>query len=627
MRIKPVGKLIILIVLAGLLFGGYRLLSGSSGGAGGLLAKVAPAAKTKTSVVPKKADLPNATPTDPGNAPDPTNVSTANYALPDSEPGCTNKPEVRLLHWAWNAHMGLMFANGGKQAARNSLMCGRGVNLKLIRQDDPAKMQEELVAFATALKRGESNPSRGAHFVTIMGDGGAAFLKGVNDTLKRLGPDYTAKVVGAIGYSRGEDKFMGPPAWKENPQAAMGGVVSGYLRDGDWNIAQKWLGDNGLRTNPDEKTYDPDALNWISANDYIDAAEKYVAGYSETRPVVRNGRRTGETKRITIDGVVTWTPGDVTVADKKGGLVSIVSTKEYSSQMPCVIIGIDRWMKQNRPQVEGMLQAILEGGEQVKTNRQAFQRAAAVSAVAYNEEGSGPEYWAKYFDVVERPDVQGKMVELGGSSVNGLAEALLTFGLAPGAANLFAATYETFGDIVVSQYPELVPNYPPVRQILDTSYLQAVARRMAPTPAATRIAVAKATPRFNRPRAGAGAAPARQVISRRAWNISFETGKAAFSPQARRDLERLRRDLLVAGNTSVEIHGHTDNVGDPKKNLDLSESRAFAVQQWLEKQFPANFPAGRVRIYAHGQQNPVAPNANPQGRARNRRVEVVLAAS
>ncbi|RYG23556.1 hypothetical protein EON82_13655 [bacterium] len=65
------------------------------------------------------------------------------------------------------------------------------------------------------------------------------------------------------------------------------------------------VGRQRLKNNPDEKTYDPDALNWVAANDYLDAAEKYTAGYSEVRDVVRNGRRTGETKRIRVDSVVT----------------------------------------------------------------------------------------------------------------------------------------------------------------------------------------------------------------------------------------------------------------------------------------------------------------------------------
>ena len=62
-----------------------------------------------------------------------------------------------------------------------------------------------------------------------MGDGSAMFLKGLNDRLARLGPEYTAAVVGSTGYSRGEDKFMGPAAWKKNPKAARGGLVAGVL--------------------------------------------------------------------------------------------------------------------------------------------------------------------------------------------------------------------------------------------------------------------------------------------------------------------------------------------------------------------------------------------------------------
>ena len=529
----------------------------------GIFEKIAPSAKVQESTVPNRVDLPV--------------LNTANSSkvpavpLPGNAPGCSDKPEVRMLVWAWNSQMGLMFANGGPQATSNSLMCKEGVNLRLIRQDDVGKMQEALVAFATDLKNGDANPTKGAHYVGIMGDGSAAFLKGLNDTLKRLGSGYTAKVVGSAGFSRGEDKFMGPPEWKSNPAASRGGLTAGVLRDGDWNIAQKWLGDNNLCSNPDEKTFDPGCMNWVAASDYLDAPEKYIAGYCENRPVVSKGKRTGETKNVCVNGVVTWTPGDVNVATRKGGLVSIVSTKEYASQMPNTIIGIDRWMKDNRSTVEGMLRAIFNGSDQVKSVQGALRHAAGISAQVYNEKNADASYWEKYFIGAIDRDKQGLQVELGGSSVNNLADNMQVFGLAPGSANLFAATYTVFGDLVVSQYPDLVPDYPKVRDILDTSYLENIIRTSAPTTAPeTRVFAASA--------------PVQNVVSRKSWHINFDTGKAIFSPSAQGELQALLRDLLVAGGTAVEIHGHTDNQGNMDANQKLSEERAFAVKQWLESQ-------------------------------------------
>jgi outer membrane protein OmpA-like peptidoglycan-associated protein len=510
--------------------------------------------------------------------------------------------------------MGAMFANGGPRSTAGSLLCKHGVNLKMERQDDCNKMQEALVTFATELSHGDPNPAKGAHFVAIMGDGSATFLKGVNDVLKRLGPEYTAKVIGSCGYSRGEDKFMGPADWKLSPSASRGGVVAGVLRDGDWNIAQKWLGDNGLRNNPDEKTWDPDALNWVAASDYIDAAQKYVAGYSEERPVVRNGKRTGETKRVTVNGVVTWTPGDVIAAQQRGGIVSIVSTREYTSQMPNVIIGIDKWMRNNRDTVEGMLQGITEGGDLVKSNPEALHRAAAISQEIYHEQGADAAYWERYYKGVQEKDKQGSIVELGGSSVNNLADNLLLFGLVPGSSNLFAATYKVFGDIVVAQYPELVPSYAPVSDILDTSYLQNIAKRVGNTAEM----VASVRPNYNSKK------QVTTVVSRKSWHIQFATGQASFTAYAQQDLQRLLRDLLVASGTVIEIHGHTDSAGNPAANKALSEARAFAVRNWLMHQSSVNFPESRFRIHAHGQDNPVAPNATQAGRAQNRRVDIVL---
>ena len=617
MHIKPLGKLVILLLVAGMAVGGWRLWQRYGG-------EIAPASKTKESVVPSKVTLPGL-PSDQGSPQAASSNAPAApiAAVPGSEPGCTDKPEVRYMLWAWNAQMGLVYATGGAQAAKGSLMCQNGVNLKLIRQDDTSKMQEALVAFATALKKSGGNPTEGVHFVNIMGDGSATFLKGLNDTLRRLGPEYQAKVVCTFGYSRGEDKFMGPPDWKQNPQAAKGGVVAGVLRDGDWNIAQKWLGDNGIKNNPDEKTWDPDALNWVNANTYIEASEKYVAGYTETRPVVRNGKRTGETKEITIQGVVTWTPGDVIVAQKKGGLVSIVSTREYSTQMPCTVIGIDKWMRDNRPIVEGLIAAALEGGQQIRTSPDAFKRAAALSAAIYQEQGADASYWAKYFSVVKEKDSQGLEVELGGSSVNNVADALLAFGMAQGSANLFAATYTVFGDVVKAQYPELMPTYQPADQIVDSSYLKNVAAKAGSSKAAEVPKPAPVVVQTHAPKQQAAQPRLTHVVSRKAWNIQFATGSSTFTPQAMGQLNKLRQDLLVAQGANIEIHGHTDNVGSPQDNMNLSEARAFAVKTWLEKSAPLNFQ-GRIRVFAEGQTNPVAPNGTEEGRAKNRRVEIVI---
>jgi outer membrane protein OmpA-like peptidoglycan-associated protein len=488
-------------------------------------------------------------------------------------------------------------------------MCKNGVNLKLIREDNTDQMASLMATFAEGLKKGEANPGQGAHFVAIMGDGSAPFLKGLNDRLRKLGPDYVAQVVGSAGYSRGEDKFMGPAAWKQSPQAARGGLVAGVLRDGDWNIALKWLGDNGIANNPDETTYDPDALNWVNASDYIDAAQKYVSGFCTELKNVKTGKK----EKHCVDAVVTWTPGDVTVAEKKGGLVSIVSTKEYRSQMPNVIIGSKRWMAANRKLVTGMLDAIFDGGDLLKKDEEALRKAAALSALVYNEK-DGP-YWYKYFRVTNQADKKGQQVELGGSAVNNLADNLQLFGMVPGSTNIFAATYTVFAEIVKSQYPKLMPAYYPVADILDTSYVKELAGGAQKSGA---VQADLATFTGDR---------VKQVVSRRSWDIKFATGSDKFLPETQTQLRAMFKDLVVASGTVVEVHGHTDNVGSVDKNQKLSESRAFAVKKWLEEQSSANFPEGRVKVFAHGATEPLVANNSAEGRAKNRRVEIVLGLS
>jgi outer membrane protein OmpA-like peptidoglycan-associated protein len=283
--------------------------------------------------------------------------------------------------------------------------------------------------------------------------------------------------------------------------------------------------------------------------------------------------------------------------------------------MPNVIIGIDKWMKDNRSTVEHFLTAVLKGGDAVKGNHQALEHAAKVSAEVYNEEK--PEYWLKYFQPVTEKDKKGIEVSLGGSYVNNLADNLLLFGLVPGSSDLLAATYTKFGDIDVQQYPKLMPSYPKIDDARDSSYI----KNIAGSSAQSASSVEAERPKYDQ---AAAAGPKASVVGRRSWAIEFDSGKATFTPQAEATLNELSRDLLVASGTLVQVHGHTDSLGSADKNQSLSEERAFAVKQWLMNKSSVNFPSERISVHAHGATNPVAPNSTAEGRAKNRRVEIVL---
>lgn len=529
---------------------------------------------------------------------------------PSDKPARTDTPRVKMLVIPWNSQMGLMLANGGPVTTEGSLMLKHGVNLEIERQDDYGKMQESLVACATELSKGKKRCTTGANFVTIMGDAGPAFFAGLNAALGKLGPDYKAEVVGSSGRSYGEDKFMAPENVKSDPKHGRGLVVSGVLKDGDWNIALFWARENEICNNPDVTTFDPDCLNWVGTSSFVEADDKYIQGYCEDRPVVRNGRKTGETKNVCVNAVVTWTPGDVAVAKKKGGLVSVLSTRENGSQMPQVFVGIKKWNSENRDTVKGMLKAVFEAGDKIKTGGQAVLKQAAVAShKVYKEET--PAWWMKYYRGVEEEDAQGNLVQLGGSRVFNLADNLRYYGLEPGTENAYAATYVTFGEIAKQQYPADLPTYPAVSEVLNTSFVQEIAAEGL---------VAKGTadaPSFEDASGG-------ELLAKRSWKITFETGKASFTKDANATLGKLLQELVVASDTVVEIHGHTDSVGTVEGNQKLSESRANAVKTWLEQQARGNFPEGRVRSYAHGQSQPVATNNTESGKAANRRVEIVL---
>ncbi len=563
-----------------------------------------PGVKHHESIVPQAVNLPTA-----DVLAKPTAANVPLLPFPSTQPANVPGPKIQWYQMAWQSQTAANYANGGPSTTKGSLMEKHGVNLQINRKDDCGQMQNLLVAAATRMKEGDANA--GAILVAIMGDGAAAFFAGVNPMLAKIGPEYIAQGFYSCGYSRGEDKFMGPQEWKDNPQAARGGVIAGYLRDGDWNIAIEWATQNGIPNNPDPTTYCPDALNWMATDDFLLAAVAYNTNAHEERPVVDlKGRRTGKKVDVKVNAVVTWTPGDVNIAEGRGGLVSIVSTYEYRWQMPNLVIGIKKWLESNPKTVQNFIIASNEAGDQVKAHREVLKRATDVNKVIWNEE-KYPGYWLKYFSRVTVVDTQGLNVECGGSAVNNLADNLQLFGLLEGHGDLYKQVYTEFGNLVVQQYPDIVPSYPPYEEVVNKSFLMAV-RDMN-----TGQMIAPDMPTFT------AEAPIEQVVSTKDWKIEFAPNSDQFDSQAYRTLEQLDSYLRITG-LRIEVAGHTDADGDGGMNQALSERRAQAVKQWLQTQSPRDYPDSRFNVRGHGESRPVASNDSPQGKARNRRVAITV---
>jgi outer membrane protein OmpA-like peptidoglycan-associated protein len=110
----------------------------------------------------------------------------------------------------------------------------------------------------------------------------------------------------------------------------------------------------------------------------------------------------------------------------------------------------------------------------------------------------------------------------------------------------------------------------------------------------------------------------RVVIS---GGILFETDSAKLSPSAENVVTRISDTMKQNPNLKVAVVGHTDSTGDFNYNIKLSERRAKAIVQALVKDGVA---ADRLAAVGVGPLSPVATNDTAEGRAQNRRVELVL---
>ena len=497
---------------------------------------------------------------------------------------------------AWNSQTSINYATGGAETMKGSLMEKAGINLQIVRQDNCTQSCTDMIKYIEEYKEGKT---KDGFFITFMGSGIPAYLRGISEAVKELGPEYAPVAFLTTGKSFGEDQVIGSERFKNNPQSLRGAICHGVRMDGDIDLILKFAGDNNVPVNGDEKLYYPDALNLSYSNDFLVAVNDYNQNLKQTRKIVRNGKTQGDTT-VGIDMVATWTPGDVNAMNGRGG-VTIISTKKYASVMPNITITCKKFLNDNRTAIEGMIAAIAQAGDQVRSFDDVKKYACTLNAEIWDEQTG--DYWYKYYNGVKVDN----NTQLGGSMVFNLADMSKMFGL-NGSPDVYKEIYNTFGKLQSKLYPKDLPEIVEYSKAVDKSFLMTVVSNHPELLEGKSLEVDYSD-------------QITSTVSSKDVHINFEFGSANISASSTETLLDLYSSAITSEGLKLGIYGHTDNVGNPEANRALSLARAQAVKNFLVKK---GIPAQRIEVQGFGEDEPIQDNNTEAGRAANRRVQIKL---
>jgi outer membrane protein OmpA-like peptidoglycan-associated protein len=112
-----------------------------------------------------------------------------------------------------------------------------------------------------------------------------------------------------------------------------------------------------------------------------------------------------------------------------------------------------------------------------------------------------------------------------------------------------------------------------------------------------------------------------EVLNTAFNNLEFQTGKDIILDESKPSLDELAIVLTKKPSWKLDISGHTDNVGDDNANMVLSKKRAEALKVYL---ISREVKGEQLNVFYFGETKPIADNNTPEGRKKNRRVEMKI---
>jgi outer membrane protein OmpA-like peptidoglycan-associated protein len=274
--------------------------------------------------------------------------------------------------------------------------------------------------------------------------------------------------------------------------------------------------------------------------------------------------------------------------------------------MATTIVTIKEFALKNDKTISNILKGSYMAGDQIKKYDNWLMRSSEAVAKTYNFENG--KYWYDLFKG-QKGTKDGVDYNVGGSKVFNYSDALQYFGISDG-VNRYKSVYDQVSTYLVQLNPcgfneNCKSGVVPYDDAVNLYFMKSINDIASAKAEKVDYTQTKTT-----------------VMADGDWSINFETGSSEIKETSTKDLETIYNLLIQAENTKLQVVGHTDNSGNPQSNLTLSKGRANSVVNYLTAK---GIPSTRFQLIdGKGQDEPIADNNTPSGKAKNRRVQITL---
>jgi NitT/TauT family transport system substrate-binding protein len=298
-----------------------------------------------------------------------------------------------------------------------------------------------------------------------------------------------------------------------------------------------------------------------------------------------------------VDAAVVWSPDDEDCVQSVSGSKILRSTKAASNIIADVFFVKKSYLEKNKEGLRKLVEGWMRGAAEINASETNRRKAAKILADGLGQ----PEEFCynaiqnarlcTYGDNANFFNIDGTYKGVKGEDLyNRMSKAYYSWGYAPAVVPAF----------------RFVTNSSLIKEIKLSGSEHEAEGASEFTPVTKEL---KTAPAF----------------STKGITITFPTGSYTLDENAKYIIDMEFTEIAKAfGNARVRIEGNTDNVGSEASNLALSERRAQAVADYLEKEH--HLPRNKFVIVGNGSKNPIADNSTDKGRSKNRRTDFQLLA-